>query len=1344
MASEITVDHDDRQSVPKTDEKPSASYKCPCFSHPAGRNLVVCIDGTSNQYGEKNTNVIEFYSRLFVDNHQLLYYNSGIGTYARPSWLSLSFLMQVAGNKVDMAIAWNFEKVVKGAYRWLSDHYKTGDRIYLFGFSRGAYQVRALAGMIEKVGLIHAGNEEQIPFAYELYADLKKADAGDRNAAKQFKDTFSVEGARVHFIGAWDTVSSIGLSSNDGLPLTGNCNHVCFFRHALAFDECRVKFLPECVEARIDEVAGLEKGRVKEVWFPGSHSDVGGGNLSNRQLSLEGLPLLWMQNEALMAGLRFKHSKINWDKKFLEFRPPSKSLHGVWWILEYLPIRRTSHSHPEKKTRAFHRGKGRAIFPRQKVHASIAFASKGYQPKATFVMRDAKPEWKDIVANRLTGLTRVQSEEKWKELLELDIYDTRVIPDMLEDLEQSNNLTEEDFLHRIDRLSFLASLDHGLEAIFHSPKLFNVLGKCASSERVGLAKAALCLLCNLVLHDVQGASAVAIPELIKLPNHSDVSVDAQVISVFLSIARNGVFRPTFLPILLLTSHMAFFDILRGFLIEENTIRKILRVLSSPYLTDAVDVLQELSVHDDSRAVVSGTVPNLVDQMSKDDASNTIGFLLIFKELASHRDSRAILIDCGATAVLFSSLLNQADAVVRNLSSLILVELVNDDHSRVAVINAISNFVRNLRAHSPSIIRAVAPVLVELARYRDSRHELIKCDVIEGLLETLRSAHLDPNLPAITSVLLELGKHDESRGLMAGPGGLAILIEAFLKTSQQPNSNEIANVIKELASHDDSRSNLVKAGAVFQLIQRLYHDPENRVVASVLENLAKDVKDNFSTKLSEPECIDLIVKMIFFMRKTPARDAAAAYLQALVESDGPQIKLLKSGAIPAIIASFRDRCQSPGCHDAALALTKLIQHDDSQTAFVKPEFSSAFVKILWQEPGSPGGHASAFVLNELAKHDTTRRNLIGSEVVFKLLTVLRTKSGSSVSKATALVLQELTKHKDSWKAVASRIPVLLQAPWMACPETALVLRSLAEDGKYRSTYLSTKLAERESLLKVVSDASGTPSARTAAFSLQELVKHRKIREELAEVNGIPILLGVLSKASATANWQEVVSVLDECAKHDDFRMKFATSENIIMLLKLLSGTSRSPIGTSSILREFVRHDDSRAVFAEPNVILALMDVFEMVSTLPVFALILKELMDDDNLRARLATSSTFRNFISLIGKENPSLAAPMLKFIKQDVNAGMVSKNALNESSNRRLNAIELPESDTEVSKPRVVLTPLQWTSKPKGISEPMEDANSRLVFVSTASVPSYSSLGFPGGSQGRLVDASSKHMPLNI
>ncbi|KAF8597367.1 hypothetical protein BDV93DRAFT_404760, partial [Ceratobasidium sp. AG-I] len=321
-----------------------------------GRKLVICIDGTSNQYSEKNTNVIELYSHIEKSSTQLTYYNSGIGTYAKPSWRSVSYMKQVVYNVVDLAIAWNLEKVIIGAYRWLSDHYQEGDQIFLFGmeklklawFSRGAYQVRALAGMIERVGIIHTGNQEQIPFAYELYADSRTDDTN----LSMFKKTFSRGNVHVQFLGAWDTVSSVGLFRSKLLPMTESCEHIVRFRHALALDERRVKFLPEYAIQPDDQPK--DGNHIKEVWFSGTHSDM--------------CALSWMMQEAEEAGLKLDAQGIRYG---VEAADVTESLGSIWWLFEILPLPWPTHTSTSDITYFPHLGKGRIVLGGQKIHMSV-------------------------------------------------------------------------------------------------------------------------------------------------------------------------------------------------------------------------------------------------------------------------------------------------------------------------------------------------------------------------------------------------------------------------------------------------------------------------------------------------------------------------------------------------------------------------------------------------------------------------------------------------------------------------------------------------------------------------------------------------------------------------------------------------------------------------------------------------------------------------------------------------------------------------------------------------------------------------------------------------------------
>ncbi|KAF8873815.1 hypothetical protein BD779DRAFT_1451418 [Infundibulicybe gibba] len=439
-----------------------------------GRALVVCLDGTSNQFGKNNTNVIELYHRIIKDKRQLTYYNSGIGTYAKPSWRSFTYWKQVISNKIDTAIAWNLEKIILGAYRWLSANYKEGDRIYLFGFSRGAYQVRALAGMIKKVGLILRGNEEQIPFAYELYADHKSEEdtAKTFNMAARFKETFSRPGVKVHYIGVWDTVSSIGLARSKSLPLTDTCEHFCYMRHALALDERRVKFQPEYARGgeswvptpaqQANPNTPKSRPRVKEVWFAGSHSDI------NTELNNASIPALWMGNEAMLAGLDLTASRAEWDWNKLKEDRPTESLSVVWWFLEVFLFKQLSYKGTRSTrryfpcrlilnlaktiSRRFHLADPRIIKPGQKIHASVAFVGSGYHPKAKFSKEAPKNQWNHIVGKG----------NKWNpewahglgDLLELDLFDHSDIPNIMGNLSrESRRDTKVEYL---DKLAFMA------------------------------------------------------------------------------------------------------------------------------------------------------------------------------------------------------------------------------------------------------------------------------------------------------------------------------------------------------------------------------------------------------------------------------------------------------------------------------------------------------------------------------------------------------------------------------------------------------------------------------------------------------------------------------------------------------------------------------------------------------------------------------------------------------------------------------------------------------------------------------------------------------------------------
>ncbi|KAF8552285.1 hypothetical protein OG21DRAFT_1535523 [Imleria badia] len=260
-------------------------HRCPTCSSTSvnPRNLVVFIDGTSNKPGPKNTNVKKLHDHIFINEspvEQHIFYLEGIGAY-EVDGLSLSSRMGKAiYSGLQVAFARNVEQNVQKAYRWLVSNYHHGDQIYLFGFSRGGYQVRALAGMIHEVGLLREHSEERVKQAYHRYVSIHPNNPKTKETAMQFKKDFCREGVRIHFVGVWDTVSSLGIIKKEvHITSSASVTNACHFRHALALDERRVKFMPEYfleVNAHRSDIRSPRPpiGDVKEVWFAGCHSDV--------------------------------------------------------------------------------------------------------------------------------------------------------------------------------------------------------------------------------------------------------------------------------------------------------------------------------------------------------------------------------------------------------------------------------------------------------------------------------------------------------------------------------------------------------------------------------------------------------------------------------------------------------------------------------------------------------------------------------------------------------------------------------------------------------------------------------------------------------------------------------------------------------------------------------------------------------------------------------------------------------------------------------------------------------------------------------------------------------------
>ncbi|KAL1951075.1 hypothetical protein VTO73DRAFT_224 [Trametes versicolor] len=209
----------------------------PPYDPAAPRTLVLCFDGTGDQFDSDNSNVVKFFSLLKKDDRreQMVYYQTGIGTYTTPQVSTA--VGRAVSKTLDEMVAWNLDAHVMSGYEFLMQNYEAGDKICLFGFSRGAYTARALAGMLHKVGLLPPDNFQQIPFAYKMYG---RTDELGWKQSTAFKKAFSIE-VDIEFIGVWDTVCSVGVIPHR-LPFTTSNTAIRTFRHALSLDERRAKF----------------------------------------------------------------------------------------------------------------------------------------------------------------------------------------------------------------------------------------------------------------------------------------------------------------------------------------------------------------------------------------------------------------------------------------------------------------------------------------------------------------------------------------------------------------------------------------------------------------------------------------------------------------------------------------------------------------------------------------------------------------------------------------------------------------------------------------------------------------------------------------------------------------------------------------------------------------------------------------------------------------------------------------------------------------------------------------------------------------------------------------------
>jgi uncharacterized protein (DUF2235 family) len=277
------------------------------------KRIAVFLDGTWNNV-DANTNVWRLKSLCDKSPEQLIYYSAGVGTQSGE---------KLSGGMFGIGI--NDE--VTNAYEWLIENYVDGAQLFIFGFSRGAFTARSLAGFISKCGLLKPGSPVSLKQMFERYRKGTAPTVGALSHIAEEKlsqeDEWIKEYSRripIWFQGVWDTVGALGVP----IPLLPKVSRSDFAfletdlrindthaYHALAIDEHRQAFAPTLWAKSAPKVGDTFPSRdldhVEQRWFVGAHANVGGGYENDL---LAQIPLQWIMTKAIAHGLQFKDTVV--------------------------------------------------------------------------------------------------------------------------------------------------------------------------------------------------------------------------------------------------------------------------------------------------------------------------------------------------------------------------------------------------------------------------------------------------------------------------------------------------------------------------------------------------------------------------------------------------------------------------------------------------------------------------------------------------------------------------------------------------------------------------------------------------------------------------------------------------------------------------------------------------------------------------------------------------------------------------------------------------------------------------------------------------------------------------
>lgn len=316
------------------------------------KRIIICCDGTWNT-PDKNkdgvplqTNVVKIAEAIKPVSdfgvQQLTYYNSGVGTTGT-----------IFRKWFDGATGSGISKNILEAYKYLILNYEPNDEIFLFGFSRGAFTVRSLGGLIRNSGILRRDCIDMIQKAYKLYKVRSKSSHPKQKEATLFRKTYAVsDKVPIKFIGVWDTVGSLGnplvintlLSKISPVTLSNQFHDTELSSivqnafHALAIDEKRRNFKPAIWIKQQDS----KNQHVEQQWFIGAHSNIGGGYAST---ALSDIALEWMIKKAKSCKLDI--NPVETAPNYL--KSPDESWKGFYKIIRRLfrPIGRANNSFEE-------------------------------------------------------------------------------------------------------------------------------------------------------------------------------------------------------------------------------------------------------------------------------------------------------------------------------------------------------------------------------------------------------------------------------------------------------------------------------------------------------------------------------------------------------------------------------------------------------------------------------------------------------------------------------------------------------------------------------------------------------------------------------------------------------------------------------------------------------------------------------------------------------------------------------------------------------------------------------------------------------------------------------------